>query len=69
MSENRKWVLARRPVTEPSVEDFRLEMAALPQQLAPGDVLCRTHYLSLDPYMRWRMNDANPMPVRWAWAK
>ncbi len=58
MSENRKWVLARRPLTEPSVEDFRLETAPLPEQLAPGDVLCRTHYLSLDPYMRWRMNDA-----------
>ncbi len=58
MSENRKWVLARRPAAEPSVGDFRLETAPLPQQVAPGEVLCRTRYLSLDPYMRWRMNDA-----------
>ncbi len=58
MQENRKWVLARRPAGEPGMADFRLETAALPQQLAPGEVLCRIHYLSLDPYMRWRMNDA-----------
>ncbi len=58
MTDNRKWVLARRPAAEPSVADFRLEVTPLPQQLAPGEVLVRTKFLSLDPYMRWRMNDA-----------
>lgn len=55
---NRRWVLARRPQGEPSVNDFRLETVPVPEQLAPDEVLCRIRFLSLDPYMRWRMNDA-----------
>jgi hypothetical protein len=54
---NLRVVLRRRPVGEATPEDFELLEAPVP---APGDgeVLCRTIYLSLDPYMRGRMNDA-----------
>lgn len=54
-SGNRRIVLASRPVGEPSVDNFRLEQVPLPQ-LAEGEVLLRTRYLSLDPYMRGRMS-------------
>jgi NADPH-dependent curcumin reductase CurA len=59
-------VLASRPVGEPKPSDFRLEEYALP---TPGDgqVLLRTIWLSLDPYMRGRMSDgpsyAAPVPI------
>ena len=49
--------LASRPQGEPSVDNFRLVEKTLPE-LAEGQVLVRHHYLSLDPYMRGRMNDA-----------
>ena len=52
---NRRIVLARRPQGAPTEEDFRLERLPLPTP-APGQVLLRTRYLSLDPYMRGRMN-------------
>jgi NADPH-dependent curcumin reductase CurA len=53
---NRRIVLARRPKGAPSAEDFRLESEPVP---VPGtnQVLLRTRYLSLDPYMRGRMNE------------
>jgi hypothetical protein len=54
---NRRIVLARRPQGEPSAEDFRLETGPVPRP-APGQLLLRTRYLSLDPYMRGRMSDA-----------
>jgi NADPH-dependent curcumin reductase CurA len=53
----RRIVLAARPVGEPKPSDFRLESFAVPQT-GPGQVLLRTIWLSLDPYMRGRMNDA-----------
>ena len=49
--------LASRPAGEPTAENFRLEESALPQP-GPGEVLVRCHYMSLDPYMRGRMSDA-----------
>ncbi len=54
---NRRIVLARRPAGAPVPEDFRLEESDAP---TPGDgqMLLRTEYLSLDPYMRGRMSDA-----------
>jgi NADPH-dependent curcumin reductase CurA len=54
---NRRIVLASRPEGEPEPENFRLETGPAPQ---PGDgqVLLRTLWLSLDPYMRGRMNAA-----------
>ena len=54
---NKQWLLASRPVGEATAENFRLVEAPLPE-LAEGQVLVRHHYLSLDPYMRGRMNDA-----------
>jgi NADPH-dependent curcumin reductase CurA len=50
-------VLAARPQGRPAAEHFRLEEAPVPEP-GPGQMLCRTIYLSLDPYMRGRMNDA-----------
>jgi NADPH-dependent curcumin reductase len=59
MSEerNRRIVLAARPNGEPKDSDFRLEETPVPAP-GPGQVLLRTVYLSLDPYMRGRMNAA-----------
>ncbi|OZI75029.1 NADP-dependent oxidoreductase [Bordetella genomosp. 12] len=56
-SVNRRILLARRPTGEPLESDFRLVTEAVPQ-VGPGQVLLRTVYLSLDPYMRGRMSDA-----------
>src|SRR6266851_1412788 len=50
-------VLASRPKGTPTAENFRLETSSIPIA-ADGQVLVRTQYLSLDPYMRGRMNDA-----------
>ncbi len=58
--------LASRPVGAPTAENFRYEAREMP---VPGDgeVLVRVHYMSLDPYMRGRMDDAKsyaaPVPV------
>jgi NADPH-dependent curcumin reductase CurA len=49
-------VLASRPKAEVSTENFSLETVAIPE-LQDGEVLIRNHYLSLDPYMRMRMED------------
>jgi len=54
---NHRIVLARRPVGEAQLADFRLEATEVPA-LQDGQVLVRNDYLSLDPYMRMRMNDA-----------
>jgi NADPH-dependent curcumin reductase len=53
---NRRIVLARRPQGAPAAADFRLETHPIPAP-GPGQVLLRTRYLSLDPYMRGRMNE------------
>src|ERR1700687_3994167 len=55
-SVNRRIVLARRPKGPPGAEDFRLERQPVPAA-GPSQVLLRTRYLSLDPYMRGRMNE------------
>ena len=55
--KNRRIVLASRPEGEAQLAHFRLEEVVLPP-LADGQVLVRHHWLSLDPYMRMRMNDA-----------
>lgn len=54
---NLRIVLASRPVGAPTPENFRLEDIEKPVP-AEGEVLLRSVYLSLDPYMRGRMNDA-----------
>lgn len=66
MSQAKRIVLAARPVGEPKPSDFRLEEHAI-QTPGAGEVLLRTIWLSLDPYMRGRMSDgpsyAQPVPV------
>jgi alcohol dehydrogenase len=54
---NRRIVLAQRPKGRPDDNTLRLEETALPEP-GPGEMLLRTRFLSLDPYMRGRMNDA-----------
>ena len=56
-STNRQWVLAERPRGEPTKDTLTLIESAIP---TAGDhqMLLRTEYLSLDPYMRGRMSDA-----------
>jgi NADPH-dependent curcumin reductase len=49
-------VLASRPASDPKATDLRLEEFALPAP-DPGEVLLKTKWLSLDPYMRGRMID------------
>ncbi|MES2229212.1 MAG: NADP-dependent oxidoreductase [Pseudomonadota bacterium] len=57
MAINQQIHLVSRPTAEAVAENFRLIEAELPD-LGDGQVLVRHHYLSLDPYMRGRMNDA-----------
>ena len=52
---NRRICLAAHPVGFPSANDFSLVEGVAPEP-ADGEMLCRTIYLSLDPYMRGRMN-------------
>lgn len=54
---NRRIVLAERPQGAPKAEDFRLEKTGVPEPVE-GQMLLRTEYLSLDPYMRGRMSNA-----------
>ncbi|AOJ83950.1 hypothetical protein WS86_25445 [Burkholderia savannae] len=54
---NRRIVLNSRPKGAPTPENFRIETTAVPTP-AQGEVLLRTVWLSLDPYMRGRMSDA-----------
>ncbi|MFC8041684.1 NADP-dependent oxidoreductase [Paenarthrobacter sp. NPDC057355] len=54
--ETREIQLASRPVGRPAPENFRLAQATLPE-LAEGQVLVKNQFMSVDPYMRGRMND------------
>lgn len=54
---NRQIILNSRPVGAPTPNDFRTESGNVPAPGA-GQVLLRTVWLSLDPYMRGRMSDA-----------
>jgi NADPH-dependent curcumin reductase CurA len=49
--------LASRPQGEPSLDNFSFATVQLPDP-NPGEVLVRNEFLSVDPYMRGRMNDA-----------
>jgi NADPH-dependent curcumin reductase CurA len=52
----REWHLVRRPRAQASPEDFALVVTTLPDP-GPGQVVVRNTYLSVDPYMRGRMDD------------
>ncbi len=66
MPMNRQILLASRPEGEAELANFRLVSRETPE-LKDGQALVRHHYLSLDPYMRGRMNDsksyAAPQPL------
>lgn len=57
MPANQQILLDNRPTGEASVSNFKLTKADTPE-LADGQVLVLHHFLSLDPYMRGRMNDS-----------
>ena len=56
-TQNRRFILAERPKGEPTLATLRLETAPVPVP-GSGQMLLRTDFLSLDPYMRGRMSDA-----------
>ncbi|MED5619313.1 NADP-dependent oxidoreductase [Ideonella sp. BN130291] len=66
MTTNKQIHLVSRPSGEPTTGNFKLVEAPVPT-LQDGQVLVRNHFLSLDPYMRGRMNDAKsyaqPQPL------
>ena len=66
MPQNLQILLDNRPQGEATVNNFRLATTET-APLQEGQVLVRHHYLSLDPYMRGRMNDgksyAQPQPL------
>ena len=66
MPHNKQFLLDNRPQGEATAANFKLVEGETPP-LREGQVLVRHHYLSLDPYMRGRMNDtksyAAPQPL------
>jgi NADPH-dependent curcumin reductase len=66
MPKNRQFLLDSRPQGQASASNFKLVTSDTPP-LQDGQVLVRHHYLSLDPYMRGRMDDAKsyaaPQPL------
>jgi NADPH:quinone reductase len=54
--KNKQIILTSRPTGMPAMDNFATVDAEVPQ-LKDGDVLVRTRYLSVDPYMRGRMSD------------
>jgi NADPH-dependent curcumin reductase len=66
MSQNsmirRSWVLRQRPSGAPSAEDFALREDAVPEP-SPGEVITRTIWLSIDPYMRGRLREQQTYAV------
>jgi NADPH-dependent curcumin reductase CurA len=64
--QNKQWLLTSRPAGEAGAANFTLVERPVPD-LSDGQVLVQHHYLSLDPYMRGRMNDvksyAKPQPL------
>ena len=54
---NKVILLKKRPVGRPTLHDFEFTSAAIPVPMA-GNVLLKTLYVSVDPYLRGRMNDS-----------
>jgi NADPH-dependent curcumin reductase CurA len=63
---SRRVILAARPQGAPKLTDFKLEDAAV-QEPGTDELLVETRWLSLDPYMRGRMDDRKsysaPVPL------
>ncbi len=62
MPKNQQIFLDNRPTGEATASNFRLTSSETPE-LQDGQVLVKHHYLSLDPYMRGRMNDSKSYAV------
>jgi NADPH-dependent curcumin reductase len=62
MPQNKQIILDNRPQGEATASNFKLATAETPA-LQDGQVLVKHHFLSLDPYMRGRMNDAKSYAV------
>ncbi len=66
MSTNKQWLLASRPAAWPSADNFKLVETSVPTA-NEGELVVRNEFMSLDPYMRGRMNDgksyAQPQPL------
>ena len=61
-----KIILAKRPVGEPTFDNFKLEIFNCPE-IKSGEILIKVKWLSLDPYMRGRMDNvrsyASPVEI------
>jgi len=62
--EIKQFVFASRPTGVPTTDNFRLEKKNL-EELKDGEVLLKTWYLSVDPYMRGRMNSTKSYAAGW----
>ena len=60
--QNQQWLLDNRPSAEAQKSNFKLVNSDT-SALQEGQVLVRHHYMSLDPYMRGRMNDSKSYAV------
>jgi len=54
---NKTIILEKRPVGKPILSDFKTTSEEIPQ-IKSGEILLKTRYLSVDPYLRGRMSDA-----------
>jgi NADPH-dependent curcumin reductase CurA len=61
---SRQVLLAARPLGEPKPSDFKLVEVSVPDP-GPGEVLVKNLYMSVDPYMRGRMNDRRSYAKPW----
>ena len=61
---NRRYLLAKRPEGKPDRDTFDLVEADVPDP-GPGEALVRTLYLSVDPYMRGRMDAGESYAEPW----
>ncbi|MFB6142327.1 MAG: NADP-dependent oxidoreductase [Halorientalis sp.] len=61
---NRKWIFASRPSGTPDHENFELQEEPIPEP-GPKELLLRTLYMSVDPYMRGRMRDTESYAEPW----
>ena len=57
---NQSILLNNRPKGKPQSDDFKFVKEDMPV-IQPGEILLKTSYVSVDPYLRGKMNDANPI--------
>ncbi|MFB6111357.1 MAG: NADP-dependent oxidoreductase [Halobacteriaceae archaeon] len=62
---SRQWILDQRPTGEPTRADFAIQTVDVPDP-DDGEVLVRTRYVSVDPYMRDRMAPGESYASAWA---